>query len=132
QPAPQPAHSPPQPPTHPPTQPTTQPTTQPPQGSQPQPAQPPAAAASTPAAPAGLVAAEDLPAGNFWQVMAIALPQAEHMRTTLKDHGFAVILSPGTKGLIRVLVGPYTDQQSFGKAKTELENVGMAPQRYRP
>ena len=56
----------------------------------------------------------------------------EAMALILQDHGFAVILSPGTKGLIRVLVGPYTDQQAFGKAKTDLENAGMAPQRYRP
>jgi hypothetical protein len=75
---------------------------------------------------------EDLPTGNFWQVMAVAQPQAEVLRTTLKDHGFAVILSPGTKGLTRVLVGPYPDTQTFGKAKTDLENAGMRPVRYKP
>ena len=79
-----------------------------------------------------MVGADNLPAGSFWQVMAIAQPQAEVMRTTLRDHGFDVILSPGPKGLIRVLVGPYGDTQSFGKAKTELENAGMRPVRYKP
>jgi len=32
-----------------------------------------------------------------------------------------------------VLVGPYGDTQSFGRAKTELESAGFqAPVRYRP
>jgi len=80
----------------------------------------------------GLVSPEDLPTGNFWQVMAGAQPQAENLRITLKDHGFPVILSPGSKGLTRVLVGPYAETQAFAKAKTELENVGMRPVRYKP
>ena len=110
-----------------------QPTTQPAQSSEPPKAQPPAPA-PTPAAAAstGVVAAEDLPPGNFWQVMAVGQPTAEMMRTTLKDHGFSVILSPGSKGLIRVLVGPYADTQALGKAKTELEASGMHPVRFKP
>jgi cell division septation protein DedD len=109
-----------------------QPTTQPAQTSQPQPpdTQPPPAT-TAPAAP-GLVAADDLPSGNYWQVMSVQQPQAEVIRTTLKDHGFGVILSPGPKGLTRVLVGPYSDTQTFGKAKSELENAGMHPVRYKP
>jgi len=74
----------------------------------------------------------DLPSGNFWQVLAVAQPQAEAVRTTLKDHGFSVILSPGTKGLTRVLVGPFADTQALGKAKTDLENAGFRPVRYKP
>lgn len=105
-----------------------QPTTQPSQGSQPQPAQTAAAASAA----TSLTSPEDLPAGNFWQVMSVAQPQAEIMRTTLKDHKFNVILSPGPKGLTRVLVGPYPDGQVFGKAKTELENAGLHPVRYKP
>jgi cell division septation protein DedD len=101
------------------------PTTQPSQGSEPPPA--PVSTSAT-----GLVSPEDLPTGNFWQVMAGAQPQAENLRITLKDHGFPVILSPGSKGLTRVLVGPYGDTQSFAKAKTELENAGMGPVRYKP
>lgn len=112
-----------------------QPTTVPSQGSEPikQAArtEPPAAAAGSPA-PNGLIAPEELPAGNFWQVMAVGQPTAEMMRTTLKDHGFNVILSPGSKGLIRVLVGPYPDTQAMGKAKTELEASGMHPVRFKP
>ena len=63
--------------------------------------------------------------------MAVGQPQAEIVRTTLKDHNFNVILSPATKGLTRVLVGPYPDTQTFGKAKTELESAGMNPVRYK-
>ena len=87
---------------------------------------------AAPALVTNLVSPEDLPAGNFWQVMSVAQPQAEIMRTTLKDHKFNVILSPGPKGLTRVLVGPYPDGQVFGKAKTELEGAGMHPVRYKP
>jgi hypothetical protein len=121
-------------PAEPPAQPadsSPQPTTQPAQGSQPQSTQP-ASTAPAPVSTTGLVPAESLPPGNFWQVMAVAQPQAEDLRTTLKDHGFSVILSPGPKALTRVLVGPYADTQTFGKAKAELENAGMRPVRYKP
>ncbi|MBS1859247.1 MAG: hypothetical protein JST11_27985 [Acidobacteria bacterium] len=116
-----------------------QPTTQASQGAAPSqaPAQTPPAPTAPPKqaeAPAGNtpVAAEDLPAGNYWQVMAVAEQQAQMLRTTLKDHGFSVYLSPGSKGLIRVLVGPYADTQSLGKAKSDLESAGMHPLRYKP
>jgi hypothetical protein len=117
----------------PPAESTPQPTTQPAQGSEPV-KPPPPAPAPAPAAAAtnALIAPEDLPSGNFWQVMAVGQPTAEMMRTTLKDHGFNVILSPGSKGLIRVLVGPYPDTQALGKAKTELEASGMHPVRFKP
>jgi type IV secretory pathway VirB10-like protein len=108
-----------------------QPTTQPAQSSEPRAPETQAAASPAPAA-AGLVPADDLPVGSYWQVMSVQQPQAEVMRTTLKDHGFGVILSPGPKGLTRVLVGPYGDTQTFGKAKTDLENAGMHPVRYKP
>jgi hypothetical protein len=114
---------------------TPQPTTQPAQGAEPaKPAPPPSAAsnASAPSTPNGLVAPEELPAGNFWQVMAVGQQTAEMFRTTLKDHGFSVILSPAPRGLIRVLVGPYPDTQALGKAKTDLEAAGMHPVRFKP
>jgi hypothetical protein len=114
---------------------TPQPTTQPSQGSEPvKPASPASAPATTAASSAsnGLVEREDLPPGNFWQVMAVGQQTAEMFRTTLTDHGFKVILSPAPKGLIRVLVGPYPDTQSLGKAKTDLENAGMNPVRFKP
>ena len=108
-----------------------QPTTQAAQASEPAKADPPPPAPAQTANPT-LVEPEDLPAGNFWQVMAVGQQTAEMMRTTLKDHGFKVILSPGSKGLIRVLVGPYPDTQALGKAKTELEASGMHPVRFKP
>ena len=41
------------------------------------------------------------------------------------------ILGPGPNNLVRVLVGPYSDVQAMGKAKTELENAGfLHPFRY--
>ena len=49
------------------------------------------------------------------------------MRQTMKDKGFPAALQPGPNNLIRVLIGPYTDKQSLGRAKTELENAGVHP-----
>lgn len=107
-------------------QPTTQPSTQPAQA-------PPPAVAEKPAAPpaTGIVASSDLPAGSFWQVLAVKPEVAEAMRQTLKDKGFQVSLTPGTNNLTRVLVGPYGDSPSLGRAKTELETAGFRPVRYK-
>jgi len=112
-----------------------QPTTQPSLGSQPTAPEPqPAAEAPKPQPPSnGLVAPEDLPTGNLWQVMAAAPTTADAMAKTLKDHGFPVILSPAPRGLVRVLVGPYPDTQGYGKAKSDLEAaLGAHPVRYKP
>jgi cell division septation protein DedD len=66
--------------------------------------------------------------GSYWQVLATASQtSAEAMRQTMKDKGFPASLQPGPNNLIRVLIGPYTDKQSLGRAKTELENVGVHP-----
>jgi len=82
--------------------------------------------------PSALVPSASLPPGSFWQLMAIRQPEAEAMRQTLKDKGFPAVLSPGPNNLTRVLVGPYSDTQSFGRAKTDLENAGFQPPvRYR-
>jgi cell division protein FtsN len=109
------------------TQPTTQPSTQPAQA-------PPPAVAEKPAAPppaTGIVTSSELPAGSFWQVLAVKPEVAEAMRQTLKDKGFQVSLTPGTNNLTRVLVGPYSDSPSLGRAKTELETAGFRPVRYK-
>ena len=91
----------------------------------------PAASAPAPAS-SSLVPSARLPAGSFWQLMAIRQPEAEAMRQTLRDKGFPAVLSPGPNNLTRVLVGPYSDTQSFGRAKTDLENAGFQPPvRYR-
>jgi cell division septation protein DedD len=109
------------------TQPTAQPATQPSQGSQPAPAEKPTAAPAT----AGIVASSELPPGSFWQVLAVKPEVAEAIRQTLKDKGFQVALTPGTSNLTRVLVGPYNDTPSLGRAKTALETAGFQPVRYK-
>ena len=95
------------------------PAAQPPADGQPQP--------STQPALSGLVPAAELPPGSFWQLMAVRHPEAEAMRQTLRDKGFPAVLSPGPNNLTRVLVGPFSDTQSFGRAKTNLENAGFQP-----
>ncbi len=98
-----------------------QPTTQPARDTQ-----APAASAPAPAA-----TAPSLPTGSFWQVMAVAQTDADLIAKTLKDKGFPVMLSQGPNNLIRVLVGPYSDVQTMGKAKVDLENAGfLHPFRY--
>src|SRR5215469_12090701 len=58
--------------------------------------------------------------GTYWQVTAIAQPQAEVFAKVLRDKGFHVSLTPGTKNLTRVLVGPYSDRDALGRAKSDL------------
>ena len=108
-------------------QPTTQPTTQPARASQPATGEKPAAAPAT----AGVVGASELPPGSFWQAIAVKPKVAEAIRQTLKDKGFPVSLTPGSSNLTRVLVGPYSDNSAYGRAKTELENAGFRPVRYK-
>jgi cell division septation protein DedD len=109
------------------TQPSAQPTTQPAQASRPATGEKAAAAPAT----TGVVGASDLPPGSFWQAIAVKPEVAEAIRQTLKDKGFPVSLTPGSSNLTRVLVGPYTDNSAYGRAKTELENAGFRPVRYK-
>ena len=111
----------------PPTDSAPQPTTQPAQGSPPASAEKPAAAPPT----TGVVTASELPPGSFWQVLAVKPEVAEAIRQTLKDKGFQVSLTPGTSNLTRLLVGPYNDSPSLGRAKTALETAGFQPVRYK-
>jgi cell division protein FtsN len=109
-----------------------QPSTQPERGSQsaagvpPGPAAAPTAVASpAPPGPGGTLEAAP---GSYWQVLATASQtSADAMRQTMKDKGFPASLQPGPNNLIRVLIGPYTNKQSLGRAKTELENAGVHP-----
>jgi cell division septation protein DedD len=117
----------PQPTTQPTAQPTTQPTTQPAQASRPATGEKPAVTPAT----TGIVGASELPPGSFWQAIAVKPEVAEAIRQTLKDKGFPVSLTPGSSNLTRVLVGPYSDNSAYGRAKTELENAGFRPVRYR-
>jgi cell division septation protein DedD len=77
-----------------------------------------------PSAPAGLT--EPKP-GTYWQVMTSTQSQAEVFARVLQQEGFRVSLSPGTKKLTRVLVGPYPDRESQGRAKSDLEASGFHP-----
>jgi hypothetical protein len=93
-----------------------------------QPARDPGAATPAPPTPAaGAGAVSEAPPGAYWQVMALPQADAEGVMRTLKDQGFPALLSPGTKNLTRVLVGPFKDTQSMGRAKTQLENAGFHP-----
>jgi cell division septation protein DedD len=99
-----------------------QPSTQPERG----PGNPAAPAAAPPAAASA--APPEASPGSYWQVLATASQaSADAMRQTMKDKGFPASLQPGPNSLIRVLIGPYTDKQSLGRAKTELENAGVHP-----
>ena len=125
-------------------------TTPPPPEQPPAPAaEPPAPAAQTPAEqtkeqatqPATQPARESAPAespapgavaeappGSYWQVIATSnRVAAEGMVAGLKEKGLPVTLGPGPNNLVRVLVGPYGDAQSLGRAKTVLEGAGLHP-----
>jgi cell division septation protein DedD len=60
-------------------------------------------------------------------VASVQQSVAEVVLKTLKEKGFPATLSAGPNGLTRVLVGPYRDTGSIGKAKAELENAGFHP-----
>jgi len=87
---------------------------------------PPAQDAAGPAESAS-AAPPALATGTYWQVVAVQQHEAEIMAAGLREKGLPVVLTPGTKGLTRVLVGPYNNKGALGRAKTELENVGLHP-----
>ena len=64
---------------------------------------------------------------TYWQVMTVAHPQAEAFARVLRDKGFSVSLTPGTKNLTRVLVGPFPDRKSLGRARSDLVGSGFHP-----
>ena len=109
------------------TQPATEPepTTQPARD-EPAPLVPAHTEARTPA-PAPAAGLTEPEAGTYWQVTAMAQPQAEVFAKVLRDKGFRVFLTQGTKNLTRVLVGPYPDRESLGRAKSDLEGSGFHP-----
>ena len=77
---------------------------------------------AVPSPPAGVT--EPQP-GTYWQVKVIAPAQAELSRSCSEIKGFRVSLSPGTRNLTRVLVGPYRDRESLGRAKSSLQGSGF-------
>jgi cell division septation protein DedD len=90
----------------------------------------PPAAEPVPAPAAVPAAAEhgaDPPSGSYWQVTAVAQKDAELVQKVLREKSFPARTAPGTKNLTRVIVGPYPDRDSLGKAKVDLENAGFHP-----
>jgi len=90
----------------------------------------PSASRETAATSAPDTPAADAPPGSYWQVIATSnRTAAAALQQSLKDKGFPVTLGPGPNNLVRVLVGPYSDTQSMGRAKTQLEASGLHPVR---
>lgn len=74
------------------------------------------------------VAVNPGPGNMYLQVVAVGQPQANVVVDTLKQKGFPTVLAQGPNpSLFRVMVGPYTDAASLGKAKVQLENAGFKP-----
>ena len=91
---------------------------------------PPRRAVAAKAAPAsgGAVAVNPGPGNMYLQVMAVEQPQAGVVMDTLKQKGFPAVLAQSPNPtLFRVMVGPYADGASLGKAKAQLENAGFKP-----
>ena len=80
-----------------------------------------------PSVPCPVAGVTESQPGTYWQVMAVTQRQAELYAEVLRDKGFCTSLSPGTKNLTRVLVGPYHDRESLGRAKSDLVSSGFHP-----
>jgi|SRR5579864_2709749 cell division protein FtsN len=80
------------------------------------------------ARPSGAVAVNPGPGNMYLQVAAAAQPQAGVVVDTLKQKGFPALLAQGPNAtLFRVMVGPFADASTLGKAKADLENAGFKP-----
>jgi cell division septation protein DedD len=96
-----------------------------------QPAQPPPEPAPAPSEPAQQVPAQvpvaegPEPGRTYLQVAAISRRDAEILVDTLRNKGFPALIGVGPNDLFRVLVGPYSDSGSLGKARADLEAAGF-------
>ena len=89
---------------------------------------PPPRGSARPASGSGAVAVNPGPGNMYLQVAAAAQPQAGVVVDTLKQKGFPALLAQGPNAtLFRVMVGPYADASTLGKAKADLENAGFKP-----
>lgn len=85
------------------------------------PAPPPAAARSERASVTG-----EPPAGDYWQVVATARPDAEIVAEALTKKGLHAVVAPAPReGIFRVLVGPLPDSAAQAQTRTELEAAGF-------
>ncbi len=70
----------------------------------------------------------DAPQGTYWQINATKDPSgARALLQSMKDMGLPASLCPGPNETTRVLVGPYSDNATMAKVKTQLENAGLHP-----
>jgi hypothetical protein len=66
------------------------------------------------------------PAGDYWQVVATARPDAEIVAEALTKKGLHAIVAPAPReGIFRVLVGPLADSSTQAQARTQLEAAGF-------
>jgi len=85
------------------------------------PSPPPAPARSERASVTG-----EPPAGDYWQVVATARPDAEIVAEALGKKGMHAIVAPAPKeGIFRVLVGPLKDSATQAQTRTDLEAAGF-------
>jgi len=77
-------------------------------------------------APEHAAVASQIAAGQYWQVVATARPDAEIIAEALAKKGFHAVLAPAPKdGVFRVLVGPLADAPTQAQARTNLESAGF-------
>ena len=89
---------------------------------------PPPREGARPASASGAEAVNPGPGNMYLQVAAAAQPQAGVVVDTLKQKGFPALLAQGPNAtLFRVMVGPFADASTLGKAKSDLENAGFHP-----
>jgi cytoskeletal protein RodZ len=70
--------------------------------------------------------ASQVAAGQYWQVVATARPDAEIIAEALAKKGFHAVLAPAPKdGVFRVLVGPLADAPTQAQTRTNLESAGF-------
>jgi cytoskeletal protein RodZ len=78
------------------------------------------------AAPERAAVASQVVAGQYWQVVATARPDAEIIAEALAKKGFHAVLAPAPKdGVFRVLVGPLADAPAQAQTRTNLESAGF-------
>ena len=84
----------------------------------------PAAPAPAPAQRASVTG--EPPAGDYWQVVATARPDAEIVTEALTKKGLRALIAPAPKeGYFRVLVGPLKDSATQAQTRTDLEAAGF-------
>jgi cell division septation protein DedD len=100
----------------------------PPVHAAPEPKQPASSGKSAASPSTEVPAVNPSPGRMYLQVAAAGQPQANAVVETLKQKGFPALLSAGPRpDLYRVLVGPFADASTLGKAKSDLESAGFRP-----